>query len=433
MNDKFCKVSGYSEDELIGANYDIVRHPDMEHEIFQNMWFTIKDLKSTWSGILKNKTKDGSSYWVKTDILPILDENKEIIEFIAIKTDISEQIYIEQYFEDKLSVTSKTLDEMMFLNDQYTKVIDKSNAFSRTNITGEITYVNDKFLSLSGYSRDELLGKTHSVIKHEDTPKEVYIALWSKIIKGKTWAGLIKNKTKDGKACWFDTTIVPITNIHGEITEYMSIRHDLTEIFDLHTELDTTQKELVYRMGELAETRSKETGNHVKRVAKYSKLLAILYGLSSNEAECLFAASPMHDIGKLGIPDSILKKEGSLNKEEWEIMKTHSQIGYDILKGSPREVLQAAAIVSYEHHEKYDGTGYPRGLKGEEIHIYGRITAVADVFDALGSDRCYKKAWDDDEIFEFFEKQKGKQFDPNLVDIFFEHFLEFDKIRQKFN
>lgn len=275
MNDKFCKVSGYSEDELIGANYDIVRHPDMEHEIFQNMWFTIKDLKSTWSGILKNKTKDGSSYWVKTDILPILDENKEIIEFIAIKTDISEQIYIEQYFEDKLSVTSKTLDEMMFLNDQYTKVIDKSNAFSRTNITGEITYVNDKFLSLSGYSRDELLGKTHSVIKHEDTPKEVYIALWSKIIKGKTWAGLIKNKTKDGKACWFDTTIVPITNIHGEITEYMSIRHDLTEIFDLHTELDTTQKELVYRMGELAETRSKETGNHVKRVAKYSKLLEI--------------------------------------------------------------------------------------------------------------------------------------------------------------
>lgn len=255
----------------------------------------------------------------------------------------------------------------------------------------------------------------------------------TKIIKGKTWAGLIKNKTKDGKACWFDTTIVPITNIHGEITEYMSIRHDLTEIFDLHTELDTTQKELVYRMGELAETRSKETGNHVKRVAKYSKLLAILYGLSSNEAECLFAASPMHDIGKLGIPDSILKKEGSLNKEEWEIMKTHSQIGYDILKGSPREVLQAAAIVSYEHHEKYDGTGYPRGLKGEEIHIYGRITAVADVFDALGSDRCYKKAWDDDEIFEFFEKQKGKQFDPNLVDIFFEHFLEFDKIRQKFN
>lgn len=130
--------------------------------------------------------------------MPILDENKEIIEFIAIRTDISEQIYIEQYFENKLSVTSKTLDEMMFLNDQYTKVIDKSNAFSRTDISGEITYVNDKFLSLSGYSRDELIGKTHSVIKHEDTPREVYIALWSKIKKGETWTGLIKNKTKDG-------------------------------------------------------------------------------------------------------------------------------------------------------------------------------------------------------------------------------------------
>ncbi|WP_046991479.1 HD-GYP domain-containing protein, partial [Aliarcobacter butzleri] len=122
-----------------------------------------------------------------------------------------------------------------------------------------------------------------------------------------------------------------------------------------------------------------------KRVAEYSRLLAQKVNLSQQDVNRLFIASPMHDIGKIGIPDAILNKPGKLNEDEWKIMKTHTQIGYDILKDSKRETLRAAGIVSYTHHEKWDGTGYPLGLKGEDIHIFGRITAVADVFDALGS------------------------------------------------
>ena len=140
----------------------------------------------------------------------------------------------------------------------------------------------------------------------------------------------------------------------------------------------------------------------------------------------------MHDIGKIGIPDAILNKPGKLNEDEWKIMKTHTQIGYDILKDSKRETLRAAGIVSYTHHEKWDGTGYPLGLKGEDIHIFGRITAVADVFDALGSDRCYKKAWSLENILELFKNEKGKHFDPKLIDIFIENLDEFLAIRDSY-
>lgn len=206
----------------------------------------------------------------------------------------------------------------------------------------------------------------------------------------------------------------------------------LGEITDLNHEIEDTQREVVFTMGSIGESRSKETGNHVKRVAEYSKLLALYYGLNEEEAEMLKQASPMHDIGKVAIPDAVLNKPGRFDEEERRIMDTHAALGYDMLKHSNRPLLQAAAIVAYEHHEKYNGTGYPRGLIGETIHIYGRITALADVFDALGSDRVYKKAWEDERIFTLFKEERGEHFDPRLVDIFFDHLDEFLAIRETF-
>jgi HD-GYP domain-containing protein (c-di-GMP phosphodiesterase class II) len=207
------------------------------------------------------------------------------------------------------------------------------------------------------------------------------------------------------------------------------IEDGLIEITNLNHEIENTQKEVVFTMGSIGESRSKETGNHVKRVAEYSKLLALYYGLDEKEAELLKQASPMHDIGKVAIPDDILNKPGRFNDAERKIMDTHATLGYEMLKHSDRALLKTAAIVAYEHHEKWDGTGYPRGLSGENIHIYGRITALADVFDALGSDRCYKKAWDDEKIFNLFKEERAKHFDPRLIDIFFKHLDEFLKIR----
>lgn len=200
----------------------------------------------------------------------------------------------------------------------------------------------------------------------------------------------------------------------------------------LNKEIEDTQREVVFTMGAIGESRSKETGNHVKRVAEYSKILALTYGLNEEEAEMIKQASPMHDIGKVAIPDSILNKPGKFTEEEYIYMQKHADLGYEMLKYSERTLLKAAAIVAHEHHEKWDGSGYPRGLSGEYIHIYGRITALADVFDALGSDRVYKKAWGDNRIFEYFHEQRGKHFDPRLIDIFFEHKDEFLYIRNKF-
>jgi len=211
-----------------------------------------------------------------------------------------------------------------------------------------------------------------------------------------------------------------------------TISNNIGEIKHLNKEIEDTQKEVIFTMGAIGETRSKETGNHVKRVAEYSRILALKYGLDQDIANLLKEASPMHDIGKVGIPDSVLKKPATLDSEEWQVMKTHAELGYDMLKHSNRNILKAAAIVAHEHHEKWDGSGYPRGLIGEHIHIYGRITAVADVFDALGSDRCYKKAWPLEEIKNFFIENRSKHFDPKLVDIFLENLDEFLYVRDKY-
>ena len=234
-----------------------------------------------------------------------------------------------------------------------------------------------------------------------------------------------------------NTSIINRPDELGEISYAMknmssSIKDGIHQIESLSDEIINTQKEIIYTMGEIAETRSKETGNHVKRVAEYSKLIALKLGINEQEAEMLKLASPMHDIGKVGIPDNILNKPGKLTPEEFEIMKTHAQLGFEMLKHSSKPILQAAAIVSKEHHEKYNGNGYPKGLKGEEIHIFARITAVADVFDALGSDRIYKKAWEDKKIFELFNNEKGEHFDPKIIDIFFENLEEIKQIRDKF-
>ncbi len=210
------------------------------------------------------------------------------------------------------------------------------------------------------------------------------------------------------------------------------IEDGISEIKTLNKEIEDTQKEVIFTMGSIGEGRSKETGNHVKRVAQYSYLLAKFYGLTDDDAELLKLASPMHDIGKVAIPDSVLNKPGRFNDEERIIMNNHSKLGYEMLCHSDRQIMKTAAIVAYEHHERWDGKGYPRGLKGEDIHIFGRITAIADVFDALGSQRVYKPVWEDEKIWKLFKEEKDKQFEGKLVDVFFDNLDEFLKVRKEY-
>jgi len=197
-------------------------------------------------------------------------------------------------------------------------------------------------------------------------------------------------------------------------------------------EIEKTQKELLFIVGEAVEARSKETGSHVKRVALICELIAQKLGMSSAFIEALRLVAPLHDLGKIAVPEHILHKPGKLVGDEWKIMQTHAQIGGDILEKSTVSVSKLAARLAHYHHENWDGSGYPEGLSGKEIPIEARIMAIADVFDALGSKRCYKEPWPDDKIKAYLIEQKNKKFEDKLVDIVIDDYDSFTEIRRKF-
>ena len=194
-------------------------------------------------------------------------------------------------------------------------------------------------------------------------------------------------------------------------------------------EIERTQKELLYIVGEAIEAKSKETGAHVQRVALICELFGHKLGLSEQYVDALKLAAPLHDIGKVAIPEGILHKPGKLTDEEWEIMKTHAEVGSELLAKSSASISKLGSRLAHYHHENWDGTGYPDGLQGEEIPLEARIMAVADVFDALGSKRCYKDKWQEQDIKDFIKSQSGIKFEPKLVDLLFEHYAEFASIR----
>jgi putative two-component system response regulator len=183
-------------------------------------------------------------------------------------------------------------------------------------------------------------------------------------------------------------------------------------------ELEDSRLEIIKRLGRAAEYKDNETGNHILRMSHFAQMLAKAVGLSQEQTDNILLAAPMHDIGKIGIPDSILLKPGKLEPDEWAIMQTHVTIGADLLAGTDIPLLEMARNIALSHHEKWDGSGYPRGLSGKAIPIEGRICAICDVFDALTSERPYKQAWPVEEAVAFLRQQKGQHFDPQLVDLF---------------
>lgn len=205
------------------------------------------------------------------------------------------------------------------------------------------------------------------------------------------------------------------------------------EVKNATTTFKESEQEALQFLGISAQYKDHKTGAHTQRIAHYSKVLAKAMDLSEKIQDIIFYASQFYDLGKVGIADEILLKPGKLDEDEFEIMKTHSRIGYDILKYSQSGYLKAGAVISYSHHEKYDGSGYPIGLSGETIPIPGRIVAIADVFDALTQERSYKKAWSIEDACTFLIEEKGKHFDPKLVDLFMANLDEIKSIKNKFS
>jgi len=197
------------------------------------------------------------------------------------------------------------------------------------------------------------------------------------------------------------------------------------------TRVWVSQAETILRLARLVEFRDEETGHHLQRMSAYCELLARQVGLGDERCELIRLASQLHDVGKVAVPDSILLKHGKLTPEEFEIIKSHAETGYMMLAGSASEVVQMGALIARTHHERWDGSGYPRGLAGEDIPIEGRIAAVADVFDALTSDRVYRSAFPVTSAVELMHAENGSHFQPELLETFFAQQSELDSIRRQ--
>lgn len=248
----------------------------------------------------------------------------------------------------------------------------------------------------------------------------------------------LKLGAKDFLTKPFDQTEV-LLRIQNQL-EVRLVHHqqrDLNKILDQRVkertqELNDTRLEVIRRLGRAAEFRDNETGYHIIRMSRYSQIIALNHGLGEEMAELILNASPMHDIGKIGIPDNILLKPGKLDKEEWSIMKTHAAIGADILSGHDSELMETAKEIAMTHHEKFDGSGYPHGLKGNDIPLTARIVAISDVFDALTSVRPYKEAWPVEKAVAEIHNCSGKHFDPELMEVFDRSLPEILEVRSQY-
>lgn len=312
------------------------------------------------------------------------------------------------------------------------------------NITAAEMYLVSQHQDLFGHTELMLLAATDDHVKLDNSwdadilPADVKKAIWETLEQqksssmGNIFIGYYPTNDHT-QSVLYTRFLEPHTPLQDEILQLFSANITLTfQNLNNRDNILETQKELLLVLGDAIEQRSKETGAHVRRVALMSELMALKLGQSSEYAETLKYASPLHDIGKIGIPEHILHKPGKLDTTEWEVMKTHAQIGHDLLKDSNRTIAKMGARIAISHHEHWDGNGYPQGLRGEAIPLEGRIVAIIDVIDALGSARSYKKPWQDNEIVHYIVDRCGKQFDPRLVDTALELFDSFHEIRKQY-
>ena len=411
MNNPFVRIilrtgqPGHAPEGKVIVEYDINDYKDKTELTAQKLTTTILAALRTYCDILT------------------IEANRKGLEHVI---DASKAIFERKSLE---KFSSSVLDQLQVLTCLHERAANPSGFAAYAPNGGGMS-----ILAARG-AFEQYLGR----IMERDLPEDVRVFAAratqtekSHLIEGKRFAGFVRSKTGLKKLFYFEGC--------GSLSE---LDRKLVGIFFanvaiafdnicLNREIEDTQREIIFTLGETIECRSKETGNHVRRVSEYMRILALKYGLPEDEADMLRLATPLHDVGKLAIPDAILNKPGRLTEEEFEEVKRHSGLGYELLKPSRRIILQTAAIIANQHHERYDGSGYPHRLSGENIHIYGRLAAVVDVFDALASDRVYREAWEMERIVQYMRDQRGLHFDPRIVDILLANLDEFLAIRGQF-
>ncbi len=423
MNQQFCEISGYSEAELLGQYYLFSLDEDGQQDVLNDIKHSLEK-KNKWQGILKKRAKSGSIYVVDVTVVAIVDALNKISEFVALMVDMSE---VYEKFE-RLSLNLKQdLSEQKHYLQEYERAFELGTSLCVINTEGRIISANKNFSAALNYAPGELNGLSLcDLVQNGVDFKERVLR---KVVNHGFSSRVIKVFTKNGGFRTLSIIVVGIHNQAGDIHSLMSLSHDISETINLNEDIIENQKDLIYVLGEVVENRSHETGLHIKRVALISELLARKYGLSEEYATMIKLASPLHDIGKVGIPDDILHKQGKLSADEYQIIKKHADLGYRLLNKLDKPLIKMAATIAHEHHEYFNGLGYPTGLVGEHIAIEARIVSLVDVFDALSSRRIYKEPWTDAEIIDYLNKNKSVQFDPELVDLFMENIDEIISIR----
>ena len=322
-----------------------------------------------------------------------------------------------------------------FVNEleEFKHALDESTIVVVTDLDERITYINQQMVESTGYSREELLGQNPRIFTSGYHPPEFWAEMFRTLKEGKVWRGVVCNRTKSGDLCWLKETVVPLADASGKVSKYMSIRLDITDLLRTQENLESMKLEVVLRLARAGEWRDGDTGMHVARMSKFCRALSRAAGLPKEDNEMIEIAASLHDIGKMGISDAILLKRGPLTSEQRAEMQRHTLIGAEILEGSTVGFLEMARIIALTHHERWDGKGYPDGILGQAIPLFGRICAICDVFDALTTKRPYKQAWSVEDAMAEIRKGAGTQFDPSLVGHFERILPEILEIRAKFD
>lgn len=424
VNEKFCLLFGYSHDEIIGNDYLSFFLPGQD-DVIAELQQQVRE-SGKWQGLVKKRNKAGEIYVVDLTVMAIKDSQGLVEEYVALMVDMTDVHETIQRLSLDLQYDESARQHY---TKEYERALELGTSLCVLTTDGKIVSANENFSKSLECKPEELVGLSFSDI--ESTGCNFEQRILNKVRVDGYATRLIKMKDRNGNEHTFSTVIVAIHDQAGGIQSLLGLHQDISESIRLNQEIIETQKELICIMGEVVEGRSRETGMHIKRVAKISKLLAVKMGLSEEHAEMIKVTAPMHDIGKVGIPDNILHKPGKLTEIEFEVMKEHANLGFEMLKGLDRPLVKMAARIAREHHERFDGSGYPLGLQGPDISIEGRIVSLVDVFDALGARRSYKVPWKDEDIINYIKDQSGKHFDPELVNLFLQNFAEISAIRDK--
>lgn len=397
LNNNFIRIilrtgqPGQAPEERIIIDYDINDYKTKTELTVQKLFTTIiSSLRAYQDLIMIEKNRKG--------LREIVDASKKLFEINSLRKFASGLIM-------QLSAMYGFDNDALYLRSSGFAVTDKNGDRVVLAATGEFAEYIDKNV-------EELHNPEILALLDEAKEKK------TSIVSGEILVGYYRSLGEIDNFVLFKG-IREIDSIDREMIDLFSA--NISVAFDnvyLNERIINTQKDVIYKLGEVVESRSEETSNHVRKVSEYVFLLAIKYGIDYETAEVLKVSASMHDIGKIGIAQNILLKADKLTKEELDEVKKHSYIGYSILKVSNLKLMQVASVQAYEHHENFDGSGYPRGISGEDIHIYGRILAIADVFDTMTRDTVYRKKLSTEEAFKFIADNRGKKFDPKLVDLF---------------